>query len=151
VPGDPGMPESRLPPTPRSTSRAGWLTGRRSHPAQLVDRITAPEWIIGSLVGALMLVVVVLEPDVLEAPVENARTILFTVGGRSPRRSCSLSCSGSTSPRCCASWCWWVPFAIVSWRLISPYFRDDVVDEVFLDLDRGAGRRRLRTGNPQLH
>ena len=36
---------------------------------------------MGAAIAALMLVLVLLEPDILEAPFENERTILFTVGG----------------------------------------------------------------------
>ena len=127
----PGMPEKRLPPTPRSTSRSDWPTGLRSRPAQLVDRITAPEWIIGSLVGALILGVVVLEPDILEAPVENTRTILLTVGGTIAAAVVLIVLRWFNVPSVLRILVLWVPFAIVSWWLISPYFRDDVVDEDF--------------------
>ena len=36
---------------------------------------------LGVVIAAVMLVLVLLEPDILEAPFENERTILFTVGG----------------------------------------------------------------------
>src|SRR5919106_2126286 len=80
VRADPGMADTRIPTVP-SGSRVERTAGLRSLAARLVGRITALEWIIGGLVAALMLVLVVIEPDILEAPVENWRTIVFTVGG----------------------------------------------------------------------
>jgi hypothetical protein len=78
---DPGMAKTRLPPTAASSSRSEQPAVQRRLPTRLIGRLTTAEWIIGGLVGALMVVLVVLEPEILEAPVENSQTILFTVGG----------------------------------------------------------------------
>ena len=74
---DPGMAETRIPPSPPSSSRSQRVAAVRSLPARLVGRITTAEWIVGGLVAALMLVLVVLEPDILEVPVENYATGRF--------------------------------------------------------------------------
>jgi hypothetical protein len=76
-----------------------------------------------------MLVLVVIEPDILEAPAENWRTILFTVGGTVVAALALALMLWSGVPPIGRILVLWVPFAVVSWWLISPYFVDDVVDE----------------------
>jgi hypothetical protein len=125
------MADTRIPHPPASSPRSERPAVRRLLPTRLVGRITTPEWIIGGLVGALMLVLVVLEPDILEAPVENSRTILFTVGGTIAAAVVFVAMLRFNVPAVLRILVLWVPFAIVSWWLISPYFRDDVVDEEF--------------------
>ena len=48
---------------------------------ELIGRITRLEIIVGALIAAVMLLLVLIEPNILEAPFENERTLLFTVGG----------------------------------------------------------------------
>jgi hypothetical protein len=103
----------------------------RSLSTRLVGRITTAEWIIGGLVAALMLVLVLLEPDILEAPVENSRTMLFTFGGAIAAAVALVVMLRFNIPAILRILALWVPFAIVSWWLISPFFLDDVVEEDF--------------------
>jgi hypothetical protein len=103
----------------------------RSLPTRLVGRITTPEWIIAGLVAALMLVLVVIEPGIVEAPIENSRTISFTVGGTVAAAVALVVMLRFNVPAILRILGLWVPFAIVSWWLISPFFLDDVVDEDF--------------------
>jgi hypothetical protein len=103
----------------------------RALPSRLLGRVTTPEWIIGGLVAALMLVLVVLEPDILEAPIENSRTILFTVGGTIAAAVALVVMLRFNVPAILRIGVLWAPFAIVSWWLISPFFLDDVVEEDF--------------------
>ena len=98
---------------------------------RLVGRITAPEWIVGGLVAVVLLVLVALEPDILEAPVENARTIGFTLGGTVVAALVLVAMLRANVPPVVRILVLWVPFAAVSWWLLSPYFVDDVVDEDF--------------------
>ena len=128
---DPGMAEMHIPPRPPTSSRAQRAAAARSLPARLLGRITTPEWNIGGLVAALMLVLVVLEPDILEAPIENPRTILFTVGGTIAAAVALAVMLWFNVPAIVRIGVLWVPFAIVSWWLISPFFVDDVVEEDF--------------------
>ena len=109
----------------------------------LVGRLTRPEWIVGAVVALVMLVLVVIEPDILEAPVENGRTIAFTVGGTVLAAVALALMLWWSVPPIVRILVLWVPFAVVSWWLISPYFVDDVVDEDFStsidrQLDDGA-------------
>jgi hypothetical protein len=125
------MADTRIPPPSASSSRSERPAVQRVLLTRLVGRITRSEWIIGGLVGALMLVLVVLEPDILEAPLENSRTILFTVGGTIAAAVVLVVMLRFNIPAVVRILVLGVPFAIVSWWLISPYFRDDVVDEEF--------------------
>ena len=125
------MAETRIPPTSPPGYEEESARVARSLPRRLVGRITTPEWIIGGLVAALMLVLVVIEPDILEAPVENGRTIVFTAGGTIVAAIALAVMLWLKVPAILRIAVLWVPFAIVSWWLISPYFRDDVVDEDF--------------------
>jgi Electron transfer DM13 len=125
------MAHTRLPPTPVPGSRSERPAGTGVAPTRLVGRLTTPEWVVGGLVGALMLVLVALEPDILEAPVENARTILFTVGGTIAAAVVLAVMLRFDVHPVIRVLVLWVPFALVTWWLISPYFRDDVVDEGF--------------------
>ncbi|MGH9230204.1 MAG: DM13 domain-containing protein [Acidimicrobiales bacterium] len=103
----------------------------RSLSTRLAGRITTPEWIITGAVAALMLVLVVLEPDILDAPVENARTILFTVGGTIAAALALVVMLWFKIPAIVRIVVLWVPFAIVTWWLISPFLVDEVVEEDF--------------------
>jgi Electron transfer DM13 len=125
------MAETHIPRSGPSGSRLERPAVVRSLPARLVARITMPEWTIGVLVAALMLVLVVIEPDILEAPVENSRTILFTLGGTVAAAVALVVMLWFKVPSILRILVLWVPFAIVSWWLISPFFIDDVVDEDF--------------------
>ena len=125
------MADNRIPPTRAPASRPEPPALDRSLPTRLIRRVTRPEWIVGGLVGALMLALVVLEPDILEAPIENSRTVLFTVGGTIAAAVVLVVMLRLNIPAVARILVLWVPFAIVSWWLISPYFRDDVVDEEF--------------------
>jgi hypothetical protein len=116
----------------------------RSVPTRLVGRITTPEWVIGGLVAALMLALVVLEPDILEAPIENSSTIAFTFGGTIAAAVALVVMLWFDVPAVLRIVALWVPFGIVSWWLISPFFVDDVVEEEFstsiaTELDEGDG------------
>ena len=128
---DPGMAETRLPPTAASSSRSEQPAVQHRFATRLVGRLTTPEWIIAGLVGALMVALVVLEPEILEAPVENSQTVLFIVGGTIAAAVALVVMLRFNVPVVLRILVLWVPFAIVSWWLISPFFRDDVVDEEF--------------------
>ncbi len=47
----------------------------------LLRSITRSEIMVAALVAVVMLVLVLIEPNILEAPFENERTLLFTFGG----------------------------------------------------------------------
>lgn len=109
-------------PTPPATA-----SSRRA----LIGRITRLELIIGAAVATVMVLLVVLEPDIVEAPFENGRTVLFTVGGTGLAAAAFVAMIWLRVPAVVRVVVLLVPFALVNWWLISPYFVDDVVDETF--------------------
>ena len=97
----------------------------------LLARISRLEIAVGAAIAALMLVLVVIEPNILEAPFENANTILFTLGGSALAGLAFVVMLWFRVPAVIRVVVLVVPFAIVNWWLLSPYFIDDVVDESF--------------------
>ena len=99
--------------------------------AELGSRVTRLELVVVAVASVVLAGLVVAEPDILRAPFQNARTLTFTFGGTllaaivlalllslrvwPPMRVLILG----------------IPFAAVSWWLLSPYFIDDVVTEDF--------------------
>lgn len=97
----------------------------------LIGRITRLEWMAGALIVVVMLALVVIEPSILEAPFENGRTLLFTVGGTVLAALVFVAMLWLRVPSVIRVIVLVVPFVIVNWWLISPYFIDDVVEESF--------------------
>jgi hypothetical protein len=116
--------------TPPATGRDG-SSAPESPGRELIGRITRFEIIVGSVIAAVMLLLLILEPDILEAPFENERTLLFTVGGTLLAAIALVAMLWLRVPSVARVIVLVVPFVIVNWWLISPYFIDDVVDEDF--------------------
>ena len=116
--------------TPPATGRDG-DAAPDSLVRELISRVTRLEIIVGALVAAVMLLLVLIEPNILEAPFENERTILFTVGGTILAAIAFVAMLWFRVPAVVRVIVLLVPFAIVNWWLISPYFIDDTVDEEF--------------------
>lgn len=98
---------------------------------RLIGRISKLEIAVGGAIAVIMLVLIILEPDILEAPFENANTMLFTVGGTLVAAVALVAMLWFRVPPAVRVIVLVVPFAIVNWWLLSPYFIDDVVDEEF--------------------
>jgi hypothetical protein len=96
-----------------------------------IARITRAEIVVAVMAAAVLLVLVILEPDILEAPFQNERTLLFTFGGTALAAIAFAVMLRYRVPPIVRIVVLLVPFVIVSWWLISPYFVDDVVDEDF--------------------
>ena len=118
-------------PTPPSTD-GNPDAARESLPKRLLGRITRLELVVGAVVAAVMLLLVMIEPDILEAPFENERTLLFTVGGTVLAAVAFIAMLWFRVPAPVRVVVLIVPFAVVNWWLISPYFIDDVVDDEFV-------------------
>lgn len=97
----------------------------------LVRRVTRLEIAVGVVIAAVLIVLVLVEPGILEAPFENERTLLFTFGGTALAAIAYAVMLWFRVPPVMRVVVLVVPFAIVNWWLISPYFVDDVVDEDF--------------------
>jgi hypothetical protein len=98
---------------------------------ELVGRITRLEVVVAAVITVAMLVLVLVEPNILEAPFENERTLLFTLGGTVIAAAAFVAMLWLRVPGVVRVFVLVVPFVIVNWWLISPYFVDDVVDEDF--------------------
>lgn len=97
----------------------------------LIGRITRWEMMVGALIAVVLLVLVVVEPNILEAPFENERTLLFTFGGTALAAVAFVAMLWLRVPPVVRMIVLVVPFVIVNRWLISPYFVDDVVEESF--------------------
>jgi hypothetical protein len=121
------MTNTSIPPAP---SRDGGHAPE-SVVRDLVSRITRLEIIVGALIAVVMGSLVLIEPNILEAPFENARTLLFTFGGTALAAIALVAMLWFRVPPIARVILLVVPFAIVNWWLISPYFVDDTVDDGF--------------------
>jgi hypothetical protein len=98
---------------------------------RLIRRITPLEMIVGAVIAVSMLVLVLIEPNIVEAPFQNERTLLFTFGGTALAAIAYVVMLRLRVPPVVRVMVLVVPFVIVNWWLISPYFIDDVVDDDF--------------------
>jgi len=119
--------------TKTSTSETGRDGGAASDSAvrRLISRITPLEMIVGAVIAVSMLVLVLIEPNIVEAPFQNERTLLFTFGGTALAAIAYVVMLRLRVPPVVRVMVLVVPFVIVNWWLISPYFIDDVVDDDF--------------------
>jgi hypothetical protein len=116
--------------TPAPTGRGGG-SAPDSFVRQLIGRITRLEIIVGAVIAVVLLLLVLIEPDILEAPFENERTLLFTFGGTVLAAIALVVMLRLRVPPVVRVIVLVVPFVVVNWWLISPYFIDDTVDEGF--------------------
>lgn len=105
----------------------------------VLSRITRLEIAAAGVTAAVMAVLIVLEPDVLEAPFENGRTMAFVAGGTAAAAIALLVMLRFGVPAPLRIIVLGVPFVAVSWWLISPFFVDDVVEDTF-ETSIAAGR-----------
>ena len=98
---------------------------------KLIGRITRLEIIVGAVIAAVLLLLVLIEPEILEAPFENEQTLLFTFGGTALAATALIAMLWLRVPAVVRMIVLVVPFVVVNWWLISPNFIDDVVDEGF--------------------
>ncbi len=117
--------------TPTSLTDHDSGSPNASHARTLIGRITRLEMMTAALIAAVMLVLVVVEPNILEAPFENERTLLFTFGGTALAAVAFVAMVWLRVPGVIRVIVLVVPFVFVNWWLISPYFIDDVVEESF--------------------
>jgi len=111
---------------PPQTSADGQV-GARS----LLRRISRLE--LGAAIVAVLVMagLALAEPDVLEAPFENARTMVFTFGGTAVAAAALVVMLWLRVPPAVRVLVLGVPFVAVSWWLLSPFFIDDVADDEF--------------------
>ncbi|HVJ98140.1 MAG TPA: hypothetical protein VNC41_15020, partial [Acidimicrobiia bacterium] len=94
-------------------------------------RISPLEYGAVALAAITLAVLVALKPDILEAPFASTRAIIFTFGGTIIAAVAFLLMLRANVHPLVRLAVLGVPFVIVSWWLISPYFIDDVVNDEF--------------------
>ena len=115
-------------PTPTPTNGGSSL---RALLRDTINRISRLEIAVAAAIAVVMISLVLIEPNILEAPFENARTVLFTFGGTALAGAAFIAMLRAGVPPVVRLIVLVVPFAIVNWWLISPYFVDDTVDDTF--------------------
>jgi hypothetical protein len=98
---------------------------------RLLARVSRLEWSIAASAAVMLLALVVVEPDILQAPFENERTILFTVGGTVIAAVALVAMLRFDVAPIVRVLVLGVPFVVVAWWLLSPFFIDDVVRDEF--------------------
>jgi hypothetical protein len=96
-----------------------------------LQRISRLEWAVAAVTALVGIALVVAEPAILEAPVENTRTITFTVGGTVAAAVALVVMLRLRVPSPLRVVVLGVPFVAVSWWLVAPFFIDDVVHDEF--------------------
>jgi hypothetical protein len=97
----------------------------------LLGRISRLEWLVAAGVAVVLVGLTVAEPDILSAPFENMRTVVFTVGGTAVAAIVLVIMLRARVTPVVRVLVLLLPFAAVSWWLLSPFFLDDVVDDDF--------------------
>ena len=114
--------------SPRGESPTGVAPGSK---ISLPGRITRLEWIVATVTAVVLAGLAVAEPDILEAPFENTRTAVFTIGGTAVAAVVFVVMLRQRVPAAVRVLVLGIPFVAVSWWLLSPFFVDDVVNDDF--------------------
>ena len=101
---------------------------RRATPWARVSRL---ELVVAALAGVVVVGLTLAEPDILEAPFENANTLLFTFGGTALAAVAFAFMLAVGVPPLIRVTVLGVPFVVVSWWLISPFFIDEQIEDRF--------------------
>jgi hypothetical protein len=94
-------------------------------------RISRLEWIAAAVAVVTLAVLVALEPDILEAPFASTRAIVFTFGGTIVAAVALVLMLRANVHPVVRLLVLGIPFVVVTWWLLSPYFVDDVVNDDF--------------------
>jgi hypothetical protein len=97
----------------------------------IIGRISRLEVGAAGVAAITLLVLVALEPDILQAPFENGRTVAFVAGGTAAAAVGLGLMLWFRVPSPLRLAVVGVPFVAVSWWLIAPFFLDDVADDAF--------------------
>jgi hypothetical protein len=97
----------------------------------LLRRISRLEWIVAGAVAVLFVGLVVAEPDIVEAPSQSARASGLVVGGTILAAAALFVMLRYDVAPVIRILVLGVPFALASWWLVAPFFRDTVVHDDF--------------------
>ena len=118
--------------------------------AGLLHRVSRLEWGVATLAAVVLVGLTLAEPDVLGAPFENTRTVVFTFGGTAAAAAALVVMLWLRVHPAARVLVLGVPFVAVSWWLLSPFFIDDVVNDEFTtsiaDADQAPGSGPAATG-----
>lgn len=105
-----------------------------------MGRVSRLEWGAAAAAGLTLAVLVAIEPDIVEAPFQSSRAVIFTFGGMvlGLVALAAMIRFGVPAPVRLAVVA--VPAVAVGWWLLSPFFTDDVVDERFDTTIEAAAR-----------
>jgi hypothetical protein len=102
-----------------------------SAPAHRPRPISRLEIVAAGLYVVVLLVLVAIEPDILQAPFESTRAVVVTFGGALLAGVALVVMIRFGVPPVVRVLVIGIPTVIVSWWLLEPFFVDDVVDEKF--------------------
>lgn len=97
----------------------------------LLRRVSRLELAAAAVAAVVLTVLVVLEPSILRAPFASGRAVAFTFGGTALAAVTLVVLLLLRVPPAARLVMLGVPFVAVNWWLLSPYFRDEVVDDTF--------------------
>lgn len=100
-------------------------------PSVLLHSVSRLEWVVAAVVAGVLGLLVLLEPSILEAPFENARTLAFTIVGTLLAGGALILMLHFGIPPALRVVVLLVPFVAVTWWLVSPFFIDERVDDEF--------------------
>lgn len=106
------------------------------------------EVVAGALCLVVLAVLVVLEPDILQAPFESPRAVLVTFGGGLLVVVAVVVMTRLRVPAVVRLLVVGIPVVLASWWLLSPFFTDDVVEEKFATSISAAKRAPVTTTPP---
>ncbi len=94
-------------------------------------RVSRVELVAVAAYVGVLLVLLALEPDILQAPFESTRSVVVTFGGAALVVAAVLVMMRFGVPPVVRVLVVGVPVVLASWWLLEPFFDDDVVDEKF--------------------
>lgn len=94
-------------------------------------RLSRLEIAAAALYVAVLLVLLALEPDILQAPFESTRAVVVTFGGALLAVAALATMIRFGVPPVVRLLVIGIPIVLVSWWLLEPFFVDDVVHEKF--------------------
>jgi hypothetical protein len=106
----------------------------------LFRRVSRFEWAVAALAAATLVVLMALEPDILDAPFASTRAVVFTFGGTVVAAVVLVALLRWRVHPVVRVLVLGVPFVLVQWWLILPFFVDDVVHDDF-DTSIAAAQR----------
>jgi hypothetical protein len=107
------------------------MSGRSWSVSSLVSSVSRLEIAVAAVVVGVLALLALAEPDILAAPFENERTLIFTIGGTLVAALAFVAMLRFGVPPVLRVVLLGVPFVVVTWWLLSPFFIDERVDDEF--------------------